>query len=136
MAREYDTRVIIFGGPADHELGEKISAMAKGTCINMAGQTSLSKAFALIGNCNLFVTNDSGLMHAAAAQNVNQVAVIGSTDHIATAPANANSVLVREPVDCSPCLKAECPIDHRCMDRISVDAVASACRRILETSDA
>ncbi len=135
LSKEYGTRVIIFGGPADHALGEEISGMAKGACINMAGKTSLSKAFALIGTCDLFVTNDSGLMHAAAAQNVNQVAVIGSTDFIATAPANANSVMVRKPVHCSPCLKAECPIDHRCMDRVRVEDVARACRRLLEKKD-
>jgi len=132
LSKQYNTRVIIFGGPADHDLGEEISNMKKETCINMAGKTSLSRAFALIGACDLFVTNDSGLMHAAAAQDVNQVAVIGSTDFIATAPANANSIMVREPVDCSPCLKAECPIDHRCMDRIRVKDVAQACQRLLE----
>lgn len=136
LSTEYQTRAIIFGGPADRELGEEIAVMTPGACINMAGKTSLSKAFALIGACNLFVTNDSGLMHAAAAQNINQVAVMGSTDFIATAPANANSIMVREPVDCSPCLKPECPIDHRCMDRVSVEAVARACRSLLEKTDA
>ena len=101
----------------------------------MAGKTSLSKAFALIGACDLFITNDSGLMHAAAAQNINQVAVIGSTDFVATAPANTNSIMVRKPVYCSPCLKAECPIDHRCMARIRVKDVILACKRLLEKKD-
>ncbi|MCG8618967.1 MAG: lipopolysaccharide heptosyltransferase II, partial [Desulfobacterales bacterium] len=132
LSGDCGTRVIIFGGPADHALGEEISEMVPGTCINMAGKTSLARAFALIGACDLFVTNDSGLMHAAAAQNVNQVAVIGSTDVVATAPANANSIMVQEMVDCSPCLKDECPIDHRCMDRISVETVAAACHDLLD----
>lgn len=131
LADAYGTEILIFGGPADHELGADISAMAGGCCINMAGKTSLSQAFALIGRCDLFITNDSGLMHAAAAQGVNQVAVIGSTDHIATAPANPNSVMVRVPVHCSPCLRDECPIDHRCMDRIRVDMVLQTCHGIL-----
>ncbi|HCY86041.1 MAG TPA: lipopolysaccharide heptosyltransferase II [Desulfobacteraceae bacterium] len=132
LSEDYGTRVIIFGGPADHALGEEISGMVPGCCVNMAGKTSLARAFALIGACDLFVTNDSGLMHAAAAQNINQVAVIGSTDVVATAPANENSIMVREAVDCSPCLKDECPIDHRCMDRISVETVAKACHSLLE----
>ncbi len=132
LSKKYDTKVLIFGGPADHDLGEEISAMVPGTCINMAGKTSLSRAFALIGACDLFVTNDSGLMHAAAALNVNQVAVIGSTDYIATAPVNSNSIMVREAVDCSPCLKDECPIDHRCMDRVSVTKVLDACHSLLK----
>lgn len=132
LAERHQTRVIIFGGPADRELGDEINAMTQGACINMAGRTSLSKAFALIGALDLFVTNDSGLMHAAAAQHVNQVAVIGSTDHIATAPANKNSVMVRQPVPCSPCLKKQCPIDHQCMDKITVDMVMAACKDLLE----
>ncbi len=135
LSQEYNTEVLIFGGPADHDLGEKISAMVPGTCINMAGKTSLSRAFALIGSCDLFVTNDSGLMHAAAALNVNQVAVIGSTDFIATAPVNQNSIMVREAVDCSPCLKDDCPIDHRCMDRVSVSKVLDACHLLLEREE-
>jgi len=132
LAERHQTRVIIFGGPADRDLGDEISAMTQGACINMAGRTSLSKAFALIGVLNLFVTNDSGLMHVAAAQNVNQVAVIGSTDHIATAPANKNSIIVRQPVPCSPCLKKQCPIDHKCMDKITVDMVMASCNSFLE----
>ncbi len=131
LSRQYQTKVLIFGGPADHELGKEIMDMAQDCCINIAGKTSLSQAFGLIGSCDLFVTNDSGLMHAAAALNVNQVAVIGSTDYIATAPSNKNSIIVREPTSCAPCLKDECPIDHRCMTRISVDAVMDVCRSVL-----
>ncbi|MCP4718624.1 MAG: lipopolysaccharide heptosyltransferase II [Desulfobacteraceae bacterium] len=131
LFHKYQTKVLIFGGPADQALGKKIMDMAKGCCINIAGKTTLSQAFGLIGNCDLFVTNDSGLMHAAAALDVNQVAIIGSTDYIATAPANKNSIMVREPTSCAPCLKDECPIDHRCMTRISVDAVMDVCRSVL-----
>ncbi|MBA3011449.1 MAG: lipopolysaccharide heptosyltransferase II [Proteobacteria bacterium] len=131
LSREYQTKVMIFGGPGDGALGKEIMGMAKDCCINIAGRTSLLQAFALISNCDLFVTNDSGLMHAAAALNVNQVAVIGSTDYVATAPSNKNSIMVREPVPCAPCLKDECPIDHRCMTRVSVDRVMDVCRSVL-----
>ena len=134
LAEKYDTRVLIFGGPADRALGEEIVAAAQGCCINMAGRTTLGQAFALIRRCDLFVTNDSGLMHAAATLNVPQVAVIGSTDPVATAPDSAASTLIREPVPCSPCLKNDCPTDHACMDRITVDRVFAACCRILDKS--
>ena len=132
LAQEYQTKVLLFGGPADEALGEKIMAMAPGCCINIAGKTSLAQAFALIENCDLFVTNDSGLMHGAAALNVNQVALIGSTDYVATAPSNKNSIMVREPTSCAPCLKDECPLSHhRCMTRITVDRVMDVCRSVL-----
>lgn len=131
LYRRYGTKILILGGPADQDLGEKILAMSRGACINMAGKTGLAQAFALIGRLDLFVTNDSGLMHAAAALGTPQAAVIGSTDPVATAPFSEKAVMVRVPVDCSPCLKDECPGDHRCMDRISVEMVFTVCRKIL-----
>ncbi|MCP4024143.1 MAG: lipopolysaccharide heptosyltransferase II [Desulfobacteraceae bacterium] len=136
LHKKYKVKVLIFGGPLDAELGDRILALSNGVCKNIAGKTTLGQAFALIEKCDLFVTNDSGLMHAAAALHVNQVAVIGSTDFIATAPADNNSIMVREKVLCAPCLKDECPIDHRCMDRISVDKVMNVCESILEKKQA
>ena len=124
LAKHFGVKVIIFGGPADDALGEDIAKMSGGHCVNLAGQTSLAGAFALIERCSLFITNDSGLMHAAAALGINQVAVIGSTNHITTPPSNINSRIVRVPVSCSPCMKPECPLGHhQCMDNIDVEMV-------------
>ena len=132
LAQKFKVKILIFGGPSDNELGNYIAGLSKGHCINIAGTTSLGQAFALIEKCSLFVTNDSGLMHAAAALNINQVAVIGSTDHIFTSASNENSIMVRVPVPCSPCLKDVCPTDHQCMDKISVDMVMETCESLLE----
>jgi heptosyltransferase-2 len=123
LSKKFNTKILIFGGPSDRELGDQICQSAPDCCVNIAGQTTLGQAFALIETCRLFITNDSGLMHAAAALNINQVAVIGSTNFKATSPANENSVIIRVPVHCSPCMKAECPIDHKCMDLVTVDMV-------------
>ncbi len=131
LSSAFGVRILIFGGPADAELGEEIAEAAGGCCLNIAGKTSLGQAFALIEKCSLFVTNDSGLMHAAAALNTPQVALIGSTDHVATAPSSRAATMIRVPVHCSPCLKDVCPDDHACMDRISVDMVFEKCREIL-----
>lgn len=131
LSKAYNTRVLIFGGPEDGRLGDQINKLAKNTCINCAGETSLGQAFALIDQCDLFITNDSGLMHAAAALDVHQIMVIGSTDHVATRAYSDNALMVREPVYCSPCLKDTCPTDHECMDKISVDRVMDACHDIL-----
>jgi heptosyltransferase II len=123
LAKTYDTQVLIFGGPKDRALGEQIGAMAPGCCVNLAGETTLGRAFALIQQCDLFVTNDSGLMHAAAALNISQVAI---------SPDSPASTVIRMPVSCSPCLKDDCPTDHACMDRITVDMVFDTCCRILD----
>ncbi|MCP3872338.1 MAG: lipopolysaccharide heptosyltransferase II [Desulfobacteraceae bacterium] len=134
LAKKYNAKILIFGGPSDKELGEFILGLSDGCCINIAGQTTLGQAFALIEKCSLFVTNDSGLMHAAAALNINQAAVIGSTDFVATSPSNENSIMIRIPVHCSPCLKDVCPTDHECMDKISVDMVLETCEFLLDNS--
>ena len=134
LAGKFNVKILIFGGPADVELGEYIAGLSKDCCINIAGTTSLGQAFALIEKCSLFITNDSGLMHAAAALKINQIAVIGSTDFVATAPSNKNSIMVRAKVPCSPCLKDVCPNDHECMDKISVDMVMETCKSLLKAN--
>ena len=81
---------------------------------------------ALIQRCSLFVTNDSGLMHVAAALATPTVAIFGSTDHIATGPYSNNAAIIRHDLDCSPCLKTDCPHGHfRCMLDISVEEVGT-----------
>ncbi|NOX32634.1 MAG: lipopolysaccharide heptosyltransferase II [Deltaproteobacteria bacterium] len=134
LAEKFKVKILIFGGPQDNELGRYIAKLSGRCCINIAGKTSLGQAFALIEKCSLFITNDSGLMHAAAALNINQAALIGSTDHIATAPSNKNSVMLRVEVPCSPCLKDVCETDHKCMDKISVDMVMETCKSLLKNN--
>ena len=125
--------IIIFGGPGDNALGKQISEATGKHCINICGKTSLREAVALIEKCALFITNDSGLMHAAAALDVPQIAIFGSTDHIATGPVNKKSHIIRADVPCSPCLKQECPTDHRCMKEITVDMVYETAKDILQS---
>ena len=133
LSNRYKVKIIIFGGPDDTSLGEFIKKESDNACINMAGHSSLEQAFALISLCSLFITNDSGLMHAAAALDINQIAIIGSTDHIATSPANLNSFIIKASVSCSPCLKPECRFGHhKCMDLISVDRVEAIAVKILD----
>jgi len=76
--------------------------------------------------CDLFLTNDSGPMHIASALGVPTVAIFGATDSGATGPTGASSTVVRVPVECSPCLLRECPIDHRCMTAVSAGRVTEA----------
>lgn len=131
LADTFSVKILIFGGPDDQKLGEQINEKSKGSCINLSGNTNLRTAFALIENLSLFITNDSGLMHAAAALKINQAAIIGPTNHLATAPANKNSTIIRVPVFCSPCKRPECPTEHECMSSISVDTVFQKAMEII-----
>jgi heptosyltransferase-2 len=82
------------------------------------------------------LTNDTGPMHIAAAFGVPVVAVFGPTDHRTTSPVGDRHTIVRQPVDCAPCLLRECPIDHRCMTKVTVDEVSAAARDLLERQQA
>ena len=85
----------------------------------------------MLSRLRLFLTNDSGPMHVAAALGVPLVAVFGSTDWTETAPFGATARLVREETPCAPCLLRECPIDHRCMTRVGIDRVATEALELL-----
>ncbi|MDA8138409.1 MAG: lipopolysaccharide heptosyltransferase II [Desulfobacteraceae bacterium] len=139
LMAQHAARLLIFGSSSEAELGRQMAAEIGNDCLSLSGQTSLRQAMALIGECDLFITNDSGLMHVAAALDVPQVAIIGPTDPTATGPVNAQSLLVHRPEACylSPCLKPHCPIiDHRCMTAISVDMVMDAAVSLLNRSKA
>ncbi|CAB5079452.1 ADP-heptose--lipooligosaccharide heptosyltransferase II [Olavius algarvensis associated proteobacterium Delta 3] len=128
----YGVKLVLFGGPGDKDLGRVLTSRMEGTAIDFCGQTRLGEAIALIQRCDLFITNDSGLMHVAAALNVPLIAIFGSTDPVATGPASTNGRVVRVPIDCSPCLKPECPLGHlNCMNLITVDMVFEATREFL-----
>jgi heptosyltransferase II len=129
LNKRFNSKTIIFGGPNDQELGANIMKMMKTFAVNLSGKTTLKEAMALIARCRLFITNDSGLMHIAAALNVAQVAIFGSTNFAATGPWSPRARIVRSSLDCSPCLKKQCPLGHKaCMKAISVDKVlTTAC---------
>jgi len=128
----FGARIIIFGGPGDRELGREISQMMQHKPIDLSGKTDLQEAIALINRCNLFITNDSGLMHVATALDIPLIAIFGSTNPITTGPKGLNSRIVRVPVECSPCLKPECPKGHlKCMHQIDVDMVFDVVKELL-----
>jgi heptosyltransferase-2 len=86
----------------------------------------------LAAACRVYLTNDSGAMHIASAVGVPTIAVFGATDDEATGPTGPLARVIRHPVECSPCLKRECPIDHRCMTRVSAARVAEAALELLK----
>ena len=128
----FGARILLFGGPGDRELGRRISNMMKYPPVDLSEKTDLGEAIALISMCNLFITNDSGLMHVAAALDIPLIAIFGSTNPVTTGPKGLNSRIVRIPVECSPCLKPECPKGHlKCMDQIDVNMVFDVVKEIL-----
>ena len=111
------------GGPGEESLAHAIAGRMQNKPIVLSGKTSIRELMIVIKQCSVFLTNDTGPMHIAAAFGVPMVAVFGSTDPTNTAPFERGHTVVRHPVSCSPCLLRHCPIDHRCMTNISVDDV-------------
>lgn len=125
--------VALFGSVDERALCESITAALKARGIgvyNFAGQTSLREYIDLAAACSVYLTNDSGGMHIASALGVPTVAIFGATDHIATGPTGDQARIVRQPVECSPCLLRECPIDHRCMTSVTAAQVTEQARAL------
>jgi len=118
--------VLIFGSRAERPLAEEIARAMQHTPVVVAGETSLREFLALLAQCHLVVTNDSGPMHLAAAVGVPLVAIFGSTDERATGPVGTNVRLLSHHVPCSPCGLRACPIDFSCLRGISVEEVFQA----------
>ncbi len=126
--------VAVFGSKEEADICNLVADMVRKAgqkCINFAGTTNLAGFIELAAACEVYLTNDSGPMHIASALAVPTVAIFGATDDIATGPTGNSSVVVRQPVECSPCLLRECPIDHRCMTGVSSRRVADIALQML-----
>jgi heptosyltransferase-2 len=132
IANELGAAVAIFGSKDERELCESVAAAIRVPVKNYAGATSLAEFIELAAACRVYLTNDSGAMHVASALGVPTVAIFGATNDVTTGPTGPLARVVREAVECSPCLKRECPIDHRCMLRVSAEKVAETALELLK----
>jgi heptosyltransferase-2 len=134
LARDAKCAVVVMGSQSEVEICEQvtIAVSAAGVdCMNLAGKTRLEAFVEIAAACRLILTNDSGAMHIGSALGVPTVTVFGATDEQATGPTGALARIVREPVECSPCLLRECPIDHRCMTRVDAARVVKVALEVM-----
>lgn len=143
LVREHDVTCLLLGAthdrPAAREIESWLRSHAPDTqarVIDFVGRTDLGSLVGLAAMCRVFVSNDSGAMHIAAALGPPIVAMFGPTDERATRPLGVADVLTAD-VFCRPCHLRDCPIDHRCMKRITVETVfAAAARQLMASSEA
>ncbi len=131
LAARYGVGIVLTGGPGEQEIGRDIEAAMQVVPRNLIGKTAVREMMALLARCELVISNDSGPMHVAAALGTPVVAVFGPTDHTTTSPAGQTCRIVRQPVECAPCMLRECPIDHRCMTGITAEQVLAAAAALL-----
>jgi heptosyltransferase-2 len=132
LVREYGATCVLVGAAGDRDAGREIeSSLPAGVrAVNLIGRTDLGVLVGLLSRFRAFVSNDSGAMHLAAAAGAPVIAMFGPTDERVTAPLGDHDVLIHQ-VFCRPCMLRDCPIDHRCMKGISVDAAFAAVARRL-----
>jgi heptosyltransferase-2 len=126
----------LVGSAGDAELGAAIAGTAKGAALNLCGRTSLEQAIDLIASASCVVSNDSGLMHVAAALERPLIALYGSSSPAYTPPLSARATMLSRDLPCSPCFKRECPLGHfDCMNGITPQQVAEMIAAQLSRSD-
>jgi heptosyltransferase-2 len=126
-----DTDVILFGTPGELPVSAAMAAELQRAPINLTGKTSIADLPALLSECHLFLGNDSGAMHVAAAVGLPVVGVFGPTDPEGTAPVTPRVTIVQQKPYCSPCFLRRCPTDHRCMTAVTPAMVATALQSAL-----
>ena len=122
LAHEYGAKILILRGPDEAELERNLQQAVQSKSIAYAPK-SIRELAALIGRCNLFVCNDSGPMHIAAALDVRTVAIFGPTDHVAWKPLSKEATIVRRDMPCWPCSAHKCKIGWECTKKLTVDTV-------------
>ncbi len=128
LQQEFGARLVLLGGSEERPVADLVKEHLQEPVVDLVGRTSLRQALGLLSQLRLLVTNDSGLMHAAAALSVPQVALFGSTDPVATGPFSSQATMIRHPQACSPCFKRTCEVGYPCLNAISVDEVLAAAR--------
>jgi ADP-heptose:LPS heptosyltransferase len=135
-------KILLFGGSNEERLKAEIANLMSRRPI-VVTNTSLRETAALIARCNVFVSNDSGLMHVASAVKTPTVGVFGPTDPLITAPYGKNHLVVAKDIECSPCWPADklkrnkfspkCKHDppYACLTRLSVSEVFEATRSLI-----
>ena len=139
LAQRLDLPVVLLGSAKEAALCEdialRINQQRPRLARSLAGQTDLSQAMALIASSQAMLSNDSGLMHVAAAMGVPQVAVFGSSSPLHTPPLSEKAVVMwlkneanyQPPLDCAPCFERICPLGHlRCLNDLTPDMLAPA----------
>ncbi len=121
-----DFRVAVVGGPGERGLAERVAAAMRGEAAVLAGELDLGAFKAVVERAALLVCNDAGARHVAVAFGVPAVVLMGPTALEKTGLNLETIRVLTADVDCRPCYRRSCPIDHRCMTRIAPERVLEA----------
>jgi len=126
-------RIVLIGAASERESAQAVADQMVGRgAINLAGETTMTELIGLLDACDLLVSNDTGPAHIAASLGRPTLTIFGPTNEFETAPTGKRSELIRaDGIECARCMHRDCPIDHRCMTRISTEEVFEKARAML-----
>ncbi len=124
ILENFDATIYLVGSKSEENTSLEIAKNLKNVHI-LTGKTTILELVGVILNCNIFISNDSGPMHLAAALSIPQIAIFGSTDPVITSPYNkSTNIILKGITHCSPCFLKECPTkDFKCFEKIKVNDV-------------
>lgn len=132
LASRYAAKIVLTGAADEAPLVAQVARRMETEALNLAGRTSLGGLAAVMDEMDLIIANDTGPAHLAEAVGTPLVTIFGPGEHTRWAPLDRQRFpIVRRPVACSPCDYWECPIDHRCLLRISAADVAAVAGSLL-----
>ncbi len=130
---QLNAKVLLLSGPGEESIAQAVVTQSRAKIIDTRGDNvDLELLKPLVRRCNLLITNDTGPRHYAVAFDVPAVVIMGSTDPRYTASNLDKTIVIRKELDCSPCHKKVCPLEHQCMTRITPDEVFTAAAKLLK----
>jgi heptosyltransferase-2 len=129
LQSELNANVILIGAENELDVSLEVFEKSKIKPIILTGKTTLSEVVSILSICDLLISNDTGPAHISAALGTKTLVIFGPTNPKTTQP--FQSEIIRKDVDCAPCMLRDCPIDHRCMTRISPEEVFEKARSML-----
>ena len=127
-----NSRFVIFGSKNDEKKVKDISDSVSVPLITITDKYTLREAISVIRECDIFIGNDSGLLHTADASCIPSIGLFGPTSPETTSPPGELTETIYKSVECSPCSFRECPIDHKCMNEISVEEIFNRIVKVIK----
>ncbi len=129
-----NANVLLIGAAAERDVSERVARLMRRRPLVLTGETTLAESVAVISLASLIISNDTGPAHIAGALGRPTLVIFGPTNPVTTRPYSASAEVIREPPLCAPCMLRECPIDHRCMTRVTPERVYTSALKLLSQS--
>jgi heptosyltransferase-2 len=134
LSEQANAEIILIGAKEEADVSREVAAQMRHKPVFLTGVTNLAESIAVLSVCDLFIGNDTGPAHIAAALRLPTMVIFGPTNPQTTRPFSETAEIIRRPPACAPCMLRDCPIDHRCMTAIAPEEVFARATKILENA--